>query len=76
MGIRDRARLAHTLRQRDAAVGETQARQRVWCDHVDTLGDLETGRVRIHDKGGDTAVSYTHLDVYKRQGQSRGPTGC
>ena len=29
----------------------------------------------IHDVGGPTAVSYTHLDVYKRQGDRRIYTG-
>ena len=39
------------------------------------IGNIESNEpliFELEDLNGEKAVSYTHLDVYKRQGQCRG----
>ena len=38
-----------------------------WCDHAIYKGEAEDGRPIYYYGGDHGAVSYTHLDVYKRQ---------
>ena len=48
--------------------------QKIWrCFIVLIVGFMIAA---VTDAKGDTAVSYTHLDVYKRQGPGNAGGGC
>ena len=47
-----------------------------WAIGAEGAGCLQEGsRVRLEHKPSEGAVSYTHLDVYKRQGKQRETEG-
>ena len=58
---------ARLQRLRGALLGLLPAGSELWLDGAHNPGGAEALAAQLQDWAGPTAVSYTHLDVYKRQ---------